>query len=647
MALSGAAVNKPGVLAMLAIVLSVVPVECLALDTVRLADSSDKYELGTGLEYLEDPGHRWTIADVSSPEFSDRFIAAGRRIPNLGITPSAFWARVSLQDTRTTPTEWVLEFPWPITDLVEFYVPSPSGYRTSRAGESVPSDEWPIDYHNPMFSIAPPADRPITYYLRVAGDDTIRLRLIAWSKEAFEAERAKTNFGFGFFYGILLVMALHNLLLYLSIKDRIYLYYVGTVASFALYHLTLNGIVQHYLSPHSVWLSMRSLHLSGAWLLLFSMIFSRNFLMTAEHLPTVDRCFRVMVWILVAASLWPLFGSLHIFQNAIVIPGSMAATGLVVSGIVSWRKGYTPARYYIIGWSLILLAALAHGLDGFGMNPTDLDPTRFMHTAFVLTVYTLSQGLGGRVKLLEQVARDADERGRLQQQELAHALRLSTLGEMSSALAHELNQPLSAIVNYVGACRRWLTADRRDEDKLQAAFEGIANEALRGGDIIHGILSFVRKRKPQRRMICINDVINDTLAVTAPEARRNGVNISLRLGKGLSPISADHTLIAQVLVNVIRNAFDAMSRTGPRARRITISSEMTHAGWVRVAVSDTGEGIDEELLPRIFEPFLTTREEGLGLGLAICKTIVDDHNGTIEVFRNAGPGMTFRISFPV
>ncbi|BAQ48277.1 PAS/PAC sensor signal transduction histidinekinase [Methylobacterium aquaticum] len=233
------------------------------------------------------------------------------------------------------------------------------------------------------------------------------------------------------------------------------------------------------------------------------------------------------------------------------------------------------------------------------------------------------------------------------QSELAHVSRLSAMGEMAALLAHELNQPLGAIANYTRGCRRLLADPDPDPGTVATAVEildKVAEQALRAGQIIRRLRDFIAPGKTERRIEPVAELIEDACALAMVGAREQGIALHLRLDERIGCVLADRVQVQQVLVNLIRNAREAMARSP--VRELGIEVRLNPPDEVEIAVSDTGPGIAEDVAERLFQPFVTTKPGGMGVGLSICRTIVEAHGGRLTVERNASGGATFRLGLP-
>jgi len=228
------------------------------------------------------------------------------------------------------------------------------------------------------------------------------------------------------------------------------------------------------------------------------------------------------------------------------------------------------------------------------------------------------------------------------QSELVHVSRLSAMGEMASALAHELNQPLGAIANYTSGCRRMLARpDAGAVAKTIEVLDRTAEQALRAGQIIRRLREFVARGETEKQVEPVARLIEEASALAMVGAREQGITIRIAVAPETNPILVDRVQIQQVLINLMRNAREAMRNHDRRELRIEARPDGSKA--VEIAVSDTGPGIPDEVADRLFQPFVTTKPDGMGVGLSICRTIVEAHGGRLTVERNGAGGATFRL----
>ncbi|MGI9434230.1 MAG: PAS domain-containing sensor histidine kinase [Geminicoccaceae bacterium] len=227
--------------------------------------------------------------------------------------------------------------------------------------------------------------------------------------------------------------------------------------------------------------------------------------------------------------------------------------------------------------------------------------------------------------------------------ELLHVSRLSELGEMASALAHELNQPLTAIINYLEACSRMLEQDSEaSRGQTKGLMQKASSQASRAGQIIQQLRKFVTKGKTERRLEAINSVVQEAAELAMVGTRQHGIVMTFALADGLRDVMIDRVQIQQVIMNLVRNAIDALAEVEQR-ELIVRTSSLEHS-TVQIDVIDTGSGLAKEVAERLFQPFVTTKASGIGIGLSICRTIVDAHGGKLWANANPDGGTVFHLS---
>jgi signal transduction histidine kinase len=241
----------------------------------------------------------------------------------------------------------------------------------------------------------------------------------------------------------------------------------------------------------------------------------------------------------------------------------------------------------------------------------------------------------------------AEELARQQQEKLQMTARVITVGEMASTLAHEINQPLAAIANYTMGCVRRLRSGNWKTEELLDALEKSGAQAERAGKIIQRVREFVRKREPEFAACDVNDIIAGVAKMIEIEAEKNSANLTLDLAPALPAARADRVMIEQVILNLVKNAIEAMHDTAHERRALTIRTAAGAPGTVEVEVADNGRGFPAQLEENLFTPFFTTKPDGMGMGLHICRSIIEIHDGRLWASRNPAGGSAFHFSLPV
>ncbi|HON39403.1 MAG TPA: ATP-binding protein [Deltaproteobacteria bacterium] len=243
--------------------------------------------------------------------------------------------------------------------------------------------------------------------------------------------------------------------------------------------------------------------------------------------------------------------------------------------------------------------------------------------------------------------KQAEQEQYILRRQLTHVSRLTPAGELTAALAHEISQPLAAILANAQAARHILNDEKPDMDELHAILDDIISDDTRAREVIKRIRSLLRKESAKSGRMDINRVIEDALKLVERESRFRRITVRSALAQGLPPVTADPIQIGQVVVNLVLNAMDAIGEDSEPPRDVTVESRMNGETEIVVSVRDTGKGIGEEALRSVFDPFYTTKEDGLGLGLAISRSIIESHGGRLSAADNPGRGATFSFSLPV
>jgi two-component system sensor kinase FixL len=241
--------------------------------------------------------------------------------------------------------------------------------------------------------------------------------------------------------------------------------------------------------------------------------------------------------------------------------------------------------------------------------------------------------------------RDFERATARQRDELAHLSRVAMLGELSGSLAHELNQPLTAILSNAQAAQRFLAHNPPRLDKLSEILADIVKSDRRAGAVIQRLRSLLRKEEAQRQSLDLNEVVDESLRLMRSDLLNRHVMVSAELAEALSTVNGDRNQLQQVLLNLVINGCDAMDSEAAD-RRLVVTTRATERGNIEFSVADNGAGIPSADLDRIFEPFVTTKAHGLGLGLAICRSIVEAHGGRLWATNNEGRGATLHCELP-
>jgi PAS domain S-box-containing protein len=232
------------------------------------------------------------------------------------------------------------------------------------------------------------------------------------------------------------------------------------------------------------------------------------------------------------------------------------------------------------------------------------------------------------------------------QLELAHAIRIATLGQLSASIAHELNQPLTGIITNCGTCLRMLTSDPPNLDGAQEAVRRTMRDGNRAADVITRLRALFNRNEPASEAVDLNEATREVIALSLGELQNSRVVLRTELADNLPLVTADRVQLQQVVLNLLRNASDAMNTVDDRPRDLLVRSEQEAVDRVRLSVTDAGLGFDPQTMGKLFEPFYSTKNDGMGVGLSVSRSIIENHQGRLWAALNDGPGATFSFSVP-
>jgi len=278
--------------------------------------------------------------------------------------------------------------------------------------------------------------------------------------------------------------------------------------------------------------------------------------------------------------------------------------------------------------------------------PPAHDSAIFLRFAVFLIATLLVTALMEIKRRVEESRTRAQEALRLAQSDLAHVNRVTTMGELTASLAHEVNQPIAAALTDANTCLRWLTRDQPDLEEAREAASRMVKDASRAAEIVSRIRVLFKKGTPQRELVDINQIIREMVALMRGEATRHSISVQTELAGDLPQLVGDRVQLQQVLMNLMINGLDAM-KDGDGTRELAIKSQRVDNDQLQVSVSDTGVGLPQEHADQIFNAFFTTKVHGTGMGLRISRTIVESHGGRLWASDNSPRGASFYFTLPI
>lgn len=313
-----------------------------------------------------------------------------------------------------------------------------------------------------------------------------------------------------------------------------------------------------------------------------------------------------------------------------VVADLYVAVVLMVSRVVRTRG------LLLVASGCALLTVVAH----FISPGNTWGSTALINRTFALATIGIATFIVWRNRSAELALRESRD-------QLAHLMRVTTLGELTASITHEVNQPLAGVVTNAHACLRWLAAQPPNLEEARQAVERVVKDGNRAGTVIQRVRAMVKKSPPQMGRVDINDTILEVVALTRGEVGNHGATLETTLARGLPSVPGDRIQVQQVILNLTLNALEAIDANGAAPRRVEVETGMEGAAEVRVTVRDSGKGLEPQNPEQVFEAFYTTKPDGMGMGLAISRSIIQAHGGRLWATPSAPGGAIFHFTLPV
>lgn len=686
---------------------------------VTAQSNSDVFPIGVEPEIigdyfylLEDKEGNLTIDDVSK---SNDFKKIGERVPNLGTSNSHFWLKLQVSNPKGLE-KTVLNLEAPILDELSFYFSDEEGnYKRLVAGEQLDFNERKYKEESYIFDLNVPENQTKTYYFKIHSGEQILLPATIGNKQlTLESQNNKRVF-FGIYAGIILVMFFYNLFVWVSTKDKSYLWYILHTLFVGLTQASLQGYAYQYLWPQSTWMANHSIFIFTCLVSLAGIEFLKVFLHTKENAPKLHKGLHVFSGLYFVYIILSFLGVHATTYGLILGTQSLVAIYILGTGLYIYKKGFEPAKFYLLAWGLLMVGIIIYVLKDFGILPYNLFTNSALLIGSALEVALLSFALANKINLLrkeneenqkkvvdalkenERIVREQnvmlEQKVTERTSELNEALttlknaqaklvdseKMSSLGQLTAGIAHEINNP----VNFITSNIKPLDRDIKDmleligkyeeikdgeglEDKLNAIesfkkevdydflkeevellVKTIDDGAQRTSEIVKGLRNFSRVDEQDLKRGDIHVGIDSTLMLL--RNKLDNINVTKNYGE-LPEIDCYMGKLNQVFMNIIGNAIHAMKANRdvhPKGELVITTTEV--GDNIQISIKDNGTGMDEDTRNKIFEPFFTTKAvgQGTGLGLSIVFSIIyESHNGKIEVNSVKGEGSEFLITLP-
>jgi len=664
---------------------------------VVISPDHGSYSLTTHLELFEDPSGNLTITDIVSHQTEGRFTPWTDGTPGFGFTSSAVWARFAIKNTLPHPLEYFLEIKYPLLDRLDLYIPSDTqNFTVLSAGDSFPFKHRSIQYKNNILPIRLAPDEQKTFYLRCETTSSLNLPLTLHSPASLAGEITLEQTLLGIYYGILLVMMIYNFFIYLGLKDSTYLYYVLFVLTYMLFQLSVNGMAFQYFWPNQIWWANNCTPFFIFLAYIFATQFTRYILDTPRNIPRIDTLLRVGLVLSIFGSILTLFVGYHLSIRLATLM-SLTVVALIVAGFICMVKGYRPARYYFLAWSVSMLGVTVYALKTFGILPHTFITHWGIQIGSAWEVVLLSMGLADRFQLIKQ------EKEQLQtvyakQLEKAHAElgksfreleqfknslellveeRTADLSRVNESLAqeasdrqkaearaeaaskaksqflasmsHEIRTPMNAILGMAN-----LAVKMAETAKLQQYLSIIQDSGKALLTLINDILDFSKIEAGRLDLECANFDLRETVESLADLFGKQAADKGLELLISVSSdapcaIRGDSLRLRQILINLVNNAIK-FTEKGVVVVTVRCENQRDNRAILHFFVRDTGSGINHDQIKQLFSAYTQADSStsrlygGTGLGLAISKQLVTLMGGEIHAESVPGKGSTFHFT---
>ena len=647
-------------------------------EPLRLTDDVKRYSIGLYSDYLEDVDHQWTIGDVGREPISGQFIPLNKEFPSFGFTQSAYWFRIQLENQTGITQNLLLENEVVWIDLIEVYVQKDNGESSIQsAGDTFPFYDREIAQPELLFNIRLNPGQTATLYIYSHSIDPLILPLTLWKESAFATKDRMASYLYGFVFGALVVACFYHLFLFFSLRDKSYLYYVFFLVVVILFIFSYRGFSYQYFWPNTPWASQMSTGGLAALVWYFSILFTRQFLDTRTTFAKLDKLLSALAVISLAYAtlliLIPISLLIPLIESVLLLSVLIILLLLTVA-FMAWRKGNLAARYFLLAWAILSIGNLTIPLISLGVLQYTFFYAHIGEIGYVLNAVFLSFALGDRINLLQREKNEAqasalehENRARESLQKSKEELEVRVLERTTdlqkqkeraeeatklkdhfvSLVAHDMRSPLSSVSSMLGMA---LTSDNEKNGEKQVDFISRSKEACeRLLEMLDEMLDVNRIKSGKiglsvKRYDALK-LVNYYVLSLIPLADEKGVKMIIDIPEKLK-VSVDMKLFGQVVQNLTSNAIKFCND----GDTVTIFSPKNNGAVI--AVKDTGMGIEKSILPDLFNPDVkTTRlgaagEKGTGIGLTLCKTIIDAHEGAIRVESVEGEGSVFYIDLP-
>ncbi len=661
--------------------------------TLEIQKDIPSFPAGLHIEFLEDINSNYILEDILSPERQKQFLPSEREMPGFGFIDSSMWGKLTIKNDLDKYIEYFLVIDYPPLDYLDFYYPTPKGYRAYLTGDQRPFSSRPINASNYVFPIALDPGQQATYYLRAQTKGSLNVPVRVETPAKYAQQTALTQTMLGIYYGILMVMTVYISFLYIRLHDIIYGYYVLFIFTFLGFQVSFNGTGFQYLWPNAIWWN----NVTVPFFILMSYtgaaMFTMSILETKKHIPEYHKVLKALVPFGCLGMLISLIADYSIAIKLATL-SCLTLPVMIVAGIRVMLMGYRPAYYYAVAWTVSLLALTLYSLKTFGVVPNTFLVNWSTQIGTSWEVMILALALADRFHLLEeekkaalklyadqleeanikleasnlkleelnleleerildrtQELKDSNEQliieareRKLAEREAREASKAKS--EFLANMSHEIRTPMNAIIG-MSVLALQLPLTRRLQSYLQTISQ--AGKSLMR--IIDDILDFSKieagKLEFEQVPFNLQDILDNLVNIFNERVQEKGIELVVYSDRDVPHhLIGDPLRIEQVLINLVGNGIK-FTDLGEVSLHVSCVDIGTDDASLLFSVADTGIGLSKEQADQLFTAFhqadtsISRQYGGTGLGLAISNQLANMMEGSINVASQVGHGSTF------
>jgi signal transduction histidine kinase/CheY-like chemotaxis protein len=625
---------------------------CLAITSTQanwgtpVAASDSHINLGPEMKWVEDKTNQLTFEHVKAlPQ--KHFKSGSQHTFNKGYTSSSYWIRVRLNfPSNLLNSKWLLEIPFPLLDYVALYSPDKdNNYSIIQTGDRSPFSQRDLDTTDFVFRLQPQQENN-TYYLHVKTMDSLQVPLFLWNVDHFPKHNAYTTGLQGLYFGIMIVMVLYNLFIYLSTRERSYLYYISYISTFIVFQASIQGYSFEYLWPNNTRWANINIPFLGVLSLFFATLFARSILNTHSLIPKFDKSLVFISRILFLTLPLVLFARYDIGIIAALCSTFIFFNLVLVAACLAVLKNNRTAKVFTLAWSIFLISGVISLLGAVNILPIEYANQVALQIGSAIEVILLSMALADRINAIEQEKSEIESKSRSilldANIQLENNNRLKD--EFIATISHEIRTPMNGVL---GSAQLLLDTHPDEEQSLYINTINHSGQTLL--EILNNILDYSKieadKLTLEPSEFDLEEMIHECVECFSIIASQNNIRLFVRIHNNTPKrIISDPIRFKQILLNLISNAFK-FTLQGQVVVHVQLAENSKDALYIEV--EDSGCGLTDEQQSILFQPFVqidgsSSREKGgTGLGLAISKKLTKLMQGDIGVRSQLGKGATF------